>query len=76
VSTPSLYKSLTDIVGLESSLLQGLIGEMKRSKGDITFSGSVAYCPQAAWIQVSQFLLDHIFGRQNLRCHVERKCPR
>lgn len=37
----------------KSSLLQGLIGEMKKTDGSVVFGGSVAYCPQTAWIQVS-----------------------
>ena len=36
----------------KTSLLQGIIGEMRRTEGSITFGGSVAYCPQSAWIQV------------------------
>ena len=35
----------------KSSLLQGLIGEMKES-GSVKFSGSVFYCPKNTWIQV------------------------
>ncbi|KAJ7833819.1 hypothetical protein B0H13DRAFT_2428014 [Mycena leptocephala] len=34
----------------KSSLLQGLIGEMRTTAGKWAFSGSVAYCPQSAWI--------------------------
>ena len=37
----------------KTSLLQGLIGEMRKTSGTITFGGSVGYCPQIAWIQVS-----------------------
>lgn len=37
----------------KSSLLQGIIGEMRRTSGTVKFCGSVAYCPQSAWIQVS-----------------------
>ena len=37
----------------KTSLLQGIIGEMRRTKGSTRFGGSVAYCPQSAWIQVS-----------------------
>ena len=37
----------------KSSLLQGLIGEMRKTDGSVVFGGSVAYCPQTAWIQVS-----------------------
>ena len=36
----------------KTSLLQGLIGEMRKTNGSITFGGSVGYCPQSAWIQV------------------------
>jgi ABC-type multidrug transport system fused ATPase/permease subunit len=39
----------------KSSLLQGLIGEMRRTSGNVAFGGSVSYCPQTAWIQVSGF---------------------
>ncbi|KAG8734470.1 hypothetical protein FRC11_009999, partial [Ceratobasidium sp. 423] len=35
----------------KSSLLQGLIGEMRKTGGDIQFGGTVGYCPQTAWIQ-------------------------
>ena len=37
----------------KSSLLQGLIGEMRRTTGNVTFGGSVGYCPQIPWIQVT-----------------------
>ena len=36
----------------KSSLLQGLIGEMRKIGGQVTFGGSVGYCSQSAWIQV------------------------
>jgi len=36
----------------KSSLLQGLVGEMRRETGSVKFCGSVSYCPQNAWIQV------------------------
>ena len=36
----------------KSSLLQAMIGEMRRVEGEVTFGGSVGYCPQTAWIQV------------------------
>ncbi|KAJ7779407.1 hypothetical protein DFH07DRAFT_1030143, partial [Mycena maculata] len=48
--------TLTAIVGRvgsgKSSLLQGLIGEMRLVEGSATFGGRVAYCPQSAWIQL------------------------
>lgn len=47
--------SLVAIVGRvgsgKSSLLMGLIGEMRRVSGTVSFGGRVAYCPQTAWIQ-------------------------
>lgn len=47
--------SLVAIVGRvgsgKSSLLQGLIGEMRKCCGEFSFGGRVAYCPQSAWIQ-------------------------
>ena len=39
----------------KSSLLQGLIGEMRKETGSVKFCGSVSYCPQSAWIQVYPF---------------------
>ena len=36
----------------KSSLLQGIIGEMRKESGSVKFGGSVSYCPQSAWIQV------------------------
>lgn len=36
----------------KTSLLQGLIGEMRRTSGKVTFGGTVGYCSQSAWIQV------------------------
>jgi ABC-type transport system involved in cytochrome bd biosynthesis fused ATPase/permease subunit len=40
----------------KSSLLQGIIGEMRKTEGTVKFGGSVAYCAQNAWIQVSGHL--------------------
>ena len=42
----------------KTSLLQGLIGEMRKTSGSITFGGSVGYCPQSAWIQVGDGFFD------------------
>jgi ABC-type multidrug transport system fused ATPase/permease subunit len=36
----------------KSSLLMGMIGEMRKTGGNVKFGGSVAYCAQNAWIQV------------------------
>lgn len=56
----------------QSSLLQGLIGEMRRVRGHVSFGGKVAYCSQTAWIQnatlvrtiavvVGEYVLTNIF---------------
>ncbi len=49
--------SLVAIVGRvgsgKSSLLMGLIGEMRKVSGSVSFGGQIAYCPQTAWIQNS-----------------------
>ena len=39
----------------KTSLLQGLIGDMRRTRGSIRVGGSVAYCSQSAWIQVGRY---------------------
>ena len=36
----------------KTSLLQGLIGDMRKTEGSFRFGGSLAYCSQSAWIQV------------------------
>jgi ABC-type multidrug transport system fused ATPase/permease subunit len=40
----------------KTSLLQGLIGDMRKTEGSIRFGGSVAYRSQSAWIQVGYAL--------------------
>ncbi|KAI0795014.1 multidrug resistance-associated ABC transporter [Abortiporus biennis] len=59
--------SFTAIVGRvgsgKSSLLQALIGEMRRTRGNATFSSSVAYVPQTAWIMNATLRENIIFGR-------------
>ena len=37
----------------KTSLLQGLTGDMRKTEGSVRFGGSLAYCSQSAWIQVS-----------------------
>jgi ABC-type Mn2+/Zn2+ transport system ATPase subunit len=47
--------SLVAIIGAvgsgKSSLLAGLLGELKRTQGSVKLRGRVGYCPQQAWIQ-------------------------
>ncbi|EKM58258.1 uncharacterized protein PHACADRAFT_171522 [Phanerochaete carnosa HHB-10118-sp] len=58
--------SLVAIVGAvgsgKSSLLQGLIGEMRKVNGRVSFGGPVAYCAQTAWIQNATLRENVLFG--------------
>ncbi|KAJ3794573.1 ABC protein [Lentinula aff. detonsa] len=47
----------------KSSLLQGLVGEMRKTSGEFSFGGRVAYCPQTAWIQNSSLRNNILFGQ-------------
>ncbi|KAI0925971.1 hypothetical protein AcV5_008554 [Taiwanofungus camphoratus] len=61
------HGQLTAIVGPvgsgKTSLLEGLIGEMRRTAGTVKFNGSIAYCPQSAWIQNATVRENICFGR-------------
>nr|CAD98883.1 ABC protein [Phanerodontia chrysosporium] len=58
--------SLVAIVGAvgsgKSSLLLGLIGEMRKLGGHVSFGGPVAYCAQTAWIQNATLRENITFG--------------
>ncbi|KAG1832564.1 ABC protein [Suillus subalutaceus] len=47
----------------KSSLLQGLIGEMRKVSGHVAFGGRVGYCPQTAWIQNATLRDNITFGQ-------------
>jgi ABC-type multidrug transport system fused ATPase/permease subunit len=59
--------SLTAVVGAigsgKSSLLQGLVGEMRRTEGKVTFSGTTSLCAQSPWIQNSTVRENIVFGQ-------------
>ncbi|KAJ7221013.1 ABC transporter [Mycena haematopus] len=46
----------------KTSLLQGMIGEMRKTSGYTKFGGSVGYCPQSAWIQNATIRENICFG--------------
>ncbi|KII85519.1 hypothetical protein PLICRDRAFT_319144 [Plicaturopsis crispa FD-325 SS-3] len=46
----------------KSSLLQALIGEMRRTSGHVVFGGSVAYVPQNPWIRNASLRDNVTFG--------------
>ena len=61
----------------KTSLLQGIIGDMRRTAGTVKLSGSVSYCPQSAWIQVGLSSIDQPLSRNNQmgwpECYDSRK---
>ncbi|KAL6604391.1 hypothetical protein LY90DRAFT_663298 [Neocallimastix californiae] len=60
--------SLTAIVGAvgsgKSSLINAIIGEMKREEGKIVHGGSFSYCSQQAWIQNATVRDNILFGKE------------
>ncbi|EEB98382.1 hypothetical protein MPER_02118, partial [Moniliophthora perniciosa FA553] len=53
-----------DAVGSgKSSILQALVGEMRRTKGHVTFGGTVAYVPQIPWIRNATLKENVWFGQ-------------
>ncbi|BGP58188.1 hypothetical protein JCM8202v2_005849 [Rhodotorula sphaerocarpa] len=61
------YGQLCAIVGSvgsgKSSLLNALVGEMKRNRGRVAFGGSIAYAAQQAWMQSCSLKANVLFGR-------------
>lgn len=47
----------------KSSLLSALLGDIPKVSGRVTLNGSVAYCPQQAWIQNATLRNNITFGR-------------
>ncbi|EPQ52804.1 multidrug resistance-associated ABC transporter [Gloeophyllum trabeum ATCC 11539] len=47
----------------KTSLLQAMLGEMRRTKGNVIFGGSVAYAPQAPWIMNATLKENIVFGQ-------------
>ncbi|ORY28894.1 P-loop containing nucleoside triphosphate hydrolase protein, partial [Rhizoclosmatium globosum] len=47
----------------KSSLLNAILGEMKRLKGEVLFSGTTGYAPQSAWIQNATLKENILFGQ-------------
>ncbi|TPX77540.1 hypothetical protein CcCBS67573_g01173 [Chytriomyces confervae] len=48
----------------KSSLLNAIIGEMKRKNGSVVYSGSLGYAPQSAWIQNATLRENILFGNE------------
>ncbi|KZT29932.1 multidrug resistance-associated ABC transporter [Neolentinus lepideus HHB14362 ss-1] len=48
----------------KSSLLQAMIGEMRKTRGEVVFGGSVAYVPQTPWIMNATLKENVLFGQE------------
>ena len=51
----------------KSSLLQSLVGEMRKTNGEVVFGGKVAYAPQQPWILNATLRENILFGRKDDR---------
>ncbi|KAF9562072.1 multidrug resistance-associated ABC transporter [Agrocybe pediades] len=49
----------------KSSILQALIGEMKRTRGEVVFGGTMAYVPQNPWIKNATLRENILFGQKD-----------
>ncbi|KAJ7270615.1 multidrug resistance-associated ABC transporter [Mycena haematopus] len=47
----------------KSSILQAMIGEMRRTSGTVVFGGTMAYVPQTAWIRNATLRENVVFGQ-------------
>lgn len=47
----------------KSSLLQSLVGEIRKKEGKVVFGGSVAYAPQTPWIMNASLRENVLFGQ-------------
>ncbi|KAG8935993.1 hypothetical protein FRC02_005189 [Tulasnella sp. 418] len=57
--------AITGAVGVgKSSLLSGLLGDMKKTSGEVKFGGRVGYCAQSAWIQNASLRDNVVFGAE------------
>ncbi|KAG0334412.1 hypothetical protein BG004_000426, partial [Podila humilis] len=46
----------------KSSLLNALVGEMRKTSGAMEYGGTIGYCPQSAWIQNATVKDNILFG--------------
>ncbi|KAF5354262.1 hypothetical protein D9756_007067 [Leucocoprinus leucothites] len=49
----------------KSSVLQALIGEMRRTRGEVVVGGSIAYVPQVPWIRNASLRENVTFGQED-----------
>ncbi|TFK23809.1 ATP-dependent bile acid permease [Coprinopsis marcescibilis] len=61
----------------KSSALQALVGEMRKTRGEVRFGGRLAYAPQTAWIRNATLRDNILFGQpydQQRFCAVISAC--
>jgi ATP-binding cassette subfamily C (CFTR/MRP) protein 1 len=58
-----LYAMVGPVGSGKTSILSGLLGEMKRTSGTVRFGGKIAYCSQIAWIQNATVVSATCHGR-------------
>ncbi|GJJ74211.1 ATP-binding cassette, subfamily C (CFTR/MRP), member 1 [Entomortierella parvispora] len=46
----------------KSSILNALVGEMRKTAGSMEYGGTIGYCPQSAWIQNATVKENILFG--------------
>ncbi|KAF8882127.1 P-loop containing nucleoside triphosphate hydrolase protein [Infundibulicybe gibba] len=51
----------------KSSILQAMIGEMRRTQGKVVFGGTVAYVPQTPWIRNATLRENILLGKRMMR---------
>ncbi|KAF8124850.1 hypothetical protein K438DRAFT_2034116 [Mycena galopus ATCC 62051] len=49
----------------KSSILQALIGEMRKTTGTVVFGGTMSYVPQSAWIRNATLRQNVVFGLED-----------
>ncbi|KAJ6465868.1 multidrug resistance-associated ABC transporter [Mycena sanguinolenta] len=49
----------------KSSILQAMIGEMRKTSGSVVFGGTMAYVPQTAWIRNASLRQNVVFGLED-----------
>ncbi|KAH7939133.1 hypothetical protein HPB52_007144 [Rhipicephalus sanguineus] len=63
VPTGALAAVVGSVGSGKSSMLSAFLGDMVKLKGSVNINGSVAYCPQQAWIQNASVKNNITFGQ-------------
>ncbi|KAF8333586.1 ABC protein [Cantharellus anzutake] len=60
----NVYAIVGSVGSGKSSLMQGLIGEMRLTKGSVSIGGTLAYAAQVPWIQNATLRANVTFGKE------------